>query len=111
MAMAATTRSSIVVHPSAAIAAKGQSKNRTTTDNKEYKMSRKSDAEEIYEIAVNASGPISLAELAEMLGYGSSRAVAKRVSSAYSYYRGEDDMVACETIARTFVNQIGDYAW
>ena len=74
-------------------------------------MSRKSDAEEIYEIAANASGPISLAELADMLGYSSPRGVAKRVSSAYWYYRGEDDMVACETIARTFVNQNGDYAW
>lgn len=77
-------------------------------------MSRQSDAEEIYEIAANASGPISLAELAEMLGYGSSRAVAKRVSSAYWWYddaEGGNDVKACETIARTFVNQDGDYAW
>lgn len=77
-------------------------------------MSRRSDAEEIYEIAANASGPISLAELADMLGYGSSRGVAKRVSSAYWWYHDPnegDDRVACETIARTFVNQHGDYAW
>lgn len=74
-------------------------------------MSRQSNAEEIYEIAANASGPIKLSELAKMLGYPTSRSVAPRVSSAYWYYRGEGDMVACETIARTFVNQNGDYAW
>ena len=74
-------------------------------------MSRQSDAEEIYEIADNASGPISLAELADMLGYGSSRAVAKRVSSAYWYYHAEGDDAICEKIARTFVDRNGNYAW
>ena len=61
-------------------------------------MSRQSDAEEIYEIANGASGPISLAELADMLGYGSSRGVAKRVSSAYWWYddpNGGSDGEAC----------------
>jgi hypothetical protein len=74
-------------------------------------MSRKTDAEEIYNIANNASGPISLAELADMLGYGSSRAVAKRVSSAYWYYDAEGDVAACEMIARTFVGCNDNYAW
>lgn len=74
-------------------------------------MSRQSDAEEIYEIAENASGPISLAELADMLGYGSARAVAKRVSSAYWYYKDDSDEAACEMIARTFVDRNGNYAW
>lgn len=77
-------------------------------------MSRQSDAEEIYEIAANASGPISLAELADMLDYGNSHGVAKRVSSAYWWYHdpnGGDDRVACETIARSFVDRNGNYAW
>lgn len=77
-------------------------------------MSRQSDAEEIYNIADNASGPISLAELANMLGYGSSRAVAKRVSSAYWWYDdtdGGNDGEACEMIARTFIDRNGNYAW
>ena len=74
-------------------------------------MSRQSDAEEIYNIAEKASGPISLAKLADMLGYGSSRAVAKRVSSAYWYYDEIGDEVACDEIARTFVDRNGNYAW
>ena len=74
-------------------------------------MSRQSDAEEIYNIAENASGPISLAELADMLGYGSPRGVAKRVSSAYWYYKGIGDEVACNEIAHSFVDRNGHYAW
>lgn len=74
-------------------------------------MSRQTDAEEIYNIAENASGPISLAELADMLGYGSPRGVAPRVASAYWYYKGIDDEAACEMIARTFVDRNGNYAW
>lgn len=75
-------------------------------------MSRQTDAEEIYEIAKNASGPIKLSELVSMLvGYTNPRGVATRVSSAYWYYRAEGDEVACETILRTFVNRYGQYAW
>lgn len=74
-------------------------------------MSRQSDAEEIYEIAKNASGPIKLSDLADMLGYGNSHGVAKRVSSAYWYYDNEGDEAACEMIARSFVDRNGNYAW
>ena len=74
-------------------------------------MSRQSNAEEIYGIAKNASGPIKLSDLANMLGYGNSHGVAKRVSSAYWYYDDEGDGAACEMIARSFVDRNGNYAW
>ena len=74
-------------------------------------MSRQTDAEEIYQIAKDASGPIPLSDLKEMIGYGSSRGAATRVSSAYWYYDGEGDAGACEMIARTFVDRNGHYAW
>lgn len=78
-------------------------------------MSRQSDAEEIYEIADNASGPIKLSDLVDMLeGYTKPRGVAKRVSSAYWWFHDPncgDDLAACEMIARTFVDRNGNYAW
>lgn len=74
-------------------------------------MSKQSNAEEIYEIAKNASGPIKLSELAAMLGYPTSRSVAPRVSSTYWYYHAEGDEVACEMIARSFVDRNDHYAW
>ncbi len=74
-------------------------------------MSKQTDAEEIYQIAKDASGPISLSDLADMLGYGNSHGVAKRVSSAYWYYDEQGDSGACELIARTFVDRNGNYAW
>lgn len=74
-------------------------------------MSKQSNAEEIFEIAKNASGPIKLSALAAMLGYPTSRSVATRVSSAYWYYHAEGDGVACEMIARSFVDRNDNYAW
>ena len=75
-------------------------------------MSRQSDAEEIYEIAKNARGPITFSDLADMLGYKTPHGVSTRVSSAYWYYHNEGDEVACETILRTFVKSDGTgYAW
>lgn len=74
-------------------------------------MSRQTDAEEIYQIAKDASGPIPLSDLANMLGYGSSRAVAKRVSSAYWYYDEQGDRGACEMISHTFVDKYIQWPW
>lgn len=77
-------------------------------------MSKQSKAEEIYEIAKDASGPIRLSELADMLGYPTSRSVAPRVSSAYWWYDdpdGGNDAAACELIAHVFVDRNGNYAW
>ena len=65
----------------------------------------------IYRIARDASGPVHLSDLADMLGYDSSRGVAKRVSSAYWWYYNNGDKAAAAEIARTFVDRNGNYAW
>lgn len=67
--------------------------------------------QEIYRIARNASGPIRLSRLAEMLGYDSPRGVAKRVAAAYWWYYNDGNETAAAEIARTFVDRNGNYAW
>ena len=74
-------------------------------------MATQRDHEEIKDIVYSASGPISLADLASQLGYGSSRAVAKRVSAAYWYYEQQGCYDVCEAIAHTFVDANGNYPW
>ena len=94
-----------------AASATGVSQKQNNTNNKDIEMSKQSNAEEIYAIAKNASGPIKLSELAARLGYSTPRSVAPRVSSAYWYYDNEGDGAACEMIARSFVDRNGNYAW
>ena len=67
--------------------------------------------QKIYSIARNASGPIRLSRLADMLGYDSSRGVAKRVAAAYWWYYNDGNETAAAEIARTFVDRNGNYAW
>ena len=98
-----------------AASATGASQKQNNTNNKDIEMSKQSNAEEIYAIAKNASGPIKLSELVGMLpGYTKPRGVATRVSSAYWWYHDPNeggDRVACEMIARSFVDRNGNYAW
>ena len=82
-----------------------------TTKTTENTMATLQDHEEIRDIVFSASGPIHLADLASQLGYGSSRAVAKRVSAAWNYYNSHGDYDVCEAISHTFIDANGNYPW
>ena len=68
-------------------------------------------AMEVWRLAHNASGPMTLRQAAHELGYASSRGVAKRISAAWGWfdYRGHDAKAA--EIARTFTDQNGNWPW
>lgn len=74
-------------------------------------MATVQEHEEIRDIVFSATGPIYLADLASQLGYGSSRAVAKRVSAAFWYYKDQERDDVCEAIAHTFIDRNGNYPW
>ena len=69
------------------------------------------EAMEVWRLAHDSSGPMTLREAADELGYGSSRAVAKCISAAWHWfdYRGQSAKAA--EIARTFVDQNGEFPW
>ena len=72
---------------------------------------RAAQAEEIKSLVDNATGPISIAEAADILGYGSPRAVAARISAAWWYYDSIGDGETQTAIARTFVDRNGNFPW
>ena len=72
---------------------------------------RAAQAEEIKSLVDNATGPISLAEAANILGYGSSRAVAARIAAAWWYYDSIGDRATQATIARTFIDRRERFPW
>ena len=63
--------------------------------------------EEIAQIAKDASGPIKLSELSDILGYAGPKAVAPRVTAAWWYYDSIGDGYTQGIIERTFVNKDG----
>lgn len=66
---------------------------------------------DVYRLAQNASGPITLSEAADELGYNSSRGVAKRISAAWDYFDSNGYRQEAAEIARTFVNRNYRFAW
>lgn len=74
-------------------------------------MNIPSTHQEIYDIVYSASGPIYLSDLADQLGYGSPRAVAKRITAAYWWFKDHEQYDVCEAIAHTFVDRNGNYPW
>ena len=68
-------------------------------------------AMEVWYLAHNASGPITLSDAAYELGCGSPRAAASRISAAWGWfdYRGKSAKAA--EIARTFVDRNYRFPW
>ena len=68
-------------------------------------------AMEVWRLAHDSSGSMTLHEAACELGYESSRGVAKRISAAWGWfdYRGHD--AKATEIARTFVDRNYKFPW
>ena len=69
------------------------------------------DAMEVWRLAHDSSGPMTLREAANELGYGSSRAVAKRISAAWHWFDYHGLGAEAAEIARTFIDSNGDFPW
>lgn len=67
------------------------------------------DAQEVYEVARNASGPISLSEAKLIFNCGNERGAASHIKAAYWFFYHNGDDVKCNIIGRSFVDKNGDY--
>ncbi len=70
-----------------------------------------SKANEVFELANSTSGTITLAEAARKLGYGSSRGVAKLISSAYWFFQRSGESWKADRISETFVDRYYRFPW
>lgn len=69
------------------------------------------EAEEVLDLAERSDHPIQLSEAAEVLGYGSPRGVAKRISCAWMYFENNGEQRSAAIIARSFVDQNFRFPW
>lgn len=69
------------------------------------------EAEEELDLAERSDHPIQLSEAAEVLGYGSPRGVAKRISCAWTYFENNGEQRSAAIIARSFVDQNFRFPW
>lgn len=69
------------------------------------------EASEVLSLAEASNHPIRLVDAAECLGYDSSRAVARRISCAWTYFETLGDQRSAAIIARSFVDREFRFPW
>ena len=68
-------------------------------------------AMEVWRLAHDSSGSMTLHEAACELGYESSRGIAKRISAAWKWLNYNGESIKATEIARTFVNRNNKFPW
>ena len=70
------------------------------------------NCEEIADIALHVSKPMTFRELADKLGYSSPHSVAPRISAAHDYYLYElGDEVTATAITYAFISEVDDVGY